>query len=396
MKLIKPEISFLNEKIENDYIKKIEYCARTCYKSEDKIDYEYNIVKSEEMDDDDKKRAESMKDEMLSLNKSMVFLGSLIARGHTSVLEHYRPIYKVNESLGVRLLIAKRIYNLKYIEITPTTSNRYDGYANVLNVENNIDDNSYYVSGNLRAFYDIKDIARKDKYLKVLYKKLSEDFELLFPDKYVYNSNVKKSKILRFFEFIWDKIYKEEHYIQEVKGRSIEDKLIRSIHEGITVKLITNRGVTHQIVRHRNSSVSQESTRYCNYAKDKFNNELNFIDPETTINMILNGDKKYPTAKMMKMNKDLILLNIHTLYNEANRVYMELMSLGCVPDLARCILPIGIKAEMVITMTAKEWRESFFSLRLTDNVHPDMLNISRPLLTKFKEKYNSLFKDINY
>lgn len=397
MNLVKPQISFFSEKVENNYIKKIEHCARTCYKSEDKIDLEYNVDQTKQMSDEDKDKANEMKEEMIALNKSMHFLGTLIAKGHTSVLEHYRPIYRVDESLGARLLIAKRIYNLKYIEVTPTSSNRLGKYENIIGeVNSSSDDNNYYISGNLRAFYDIKDVARKDKYLKIFYQKLSEDFELLFQDQYLYKSNVKKSKILSFFEYLWGKIYKEDYYITMIKGDGICDPIIRSMHEAITVKILSSRGFSHEAVRHRNSSISQESSRYCNYSKDKFGKELTFTDPNNTFDMIMNGKKEYPTKKLMQLNRYMILSTITNFYEEANRVYMELMSMGCVPDLARLVLPIGIKTEVVMTMTAKEWRDSFFSLRLTDNVHPDMLNISRPLLEKFKERYNQLFKDINY
>jgi len=397
MNLTKPEVSFFSEKVENDYIKKIEHCARICYKSEDKIDLEYHVDQSKQMNDDDKKRANEMRDEMVALNRSMQFLGSLIARGHTSVLEHYRPIYRVNEVLGQRLLMAKQIYNLKYIEVTPTTSNRLNEYEDILDANRGgYEDDDYYVSGNLRAFYDIKDIAIKDKYLKIFYHKLSEDFELLFQDQYIYKSNVQDSKMRKFFKWFMKKIYDEQYYITKIKSQSINDKLIRSIHEAITVKIVSNRGFTHEAVRHRISSISQESSRYCNYSKDKFGKQLTFIDPQTTIDRIINGNKEYPTKKLMQLNKDDIFNTIINFYEEANKTYMDLMTMGCMPDLARLVLPIGIKTEIVMTMTAKEWRDSFFSLRLTDNVHPDMLNISRPLLNKFKEKYEPLFKDINY
>ena len=395
MNLIKPEISFFNDKVEDDYIRKIEHCARVCYKSENKIDLEYNVDQSKQMDDDDIKKANEMKEEMLSLNKSMHFLGSLIARGHTSVLEHYRPIYKINKSFGEGLLRAKQIYNLKYIEITPSTASEMNRYENPFD-ESITDNDIYYISGNLRSFYDIKDIAKKDKYLKELYLRLSDDFELLFQDKYLYKTNAQKSKIAKFFDFLSNLINKEEFFITNINGRSINDPLIRSIHQGITVKIISNRSFSHEVVRHRVGSYSQESSRYCDYTKDKFKKELTFIDPNTTINRILDGDKNYPTKKLMRMNKNEIIKEIENLYSYVDGVYKRLRGYGCATDLARNVLPIGIKTEVVMSMTAKEWRDSFFSLRLTDNVHPDMLNISRPLLKEFKNKYESLFEDINY
>jgi thymidylate synthase ThyX len=74
---------------------------------------------------------------------------------------------------------------------------------------------------------------------------------------------------------------------------------------------------------------------------------------------------------------------------------MHLKSLGCPPDVARNVLPIGVKTEFAITQTMHWWRE-FFKLRTTKHVHPDMLYLSRPLLGHFKEKYPELFNDISY
>ena len=136
-------------------------------------------------------------------------------------------------------------------------------------------------------------------------------------------------------------------------------------HSSLSVKFIVDRGVSHELVRHRIASFAQESTRYVNYSLDKFGNEINVID----INEAINLDNK-----MKNMNADMIeeiinewlLAMIH-----AEKHYMRMIKLGATPQIARSVLPNSTKTEITITANYREWR-SFFKLRVPNTAHPSM------------------------
>lgn len=152
-------------------------------------------------------------------------------------------------------------------------------------------------------------------------------------------------------------------------------------HEKITVRVICDRGVSHEIVRHRIASYSQESTRYCNYSKDKFGHEITVIDPCFWKSESGKDQQKYEIwEKAMQ---------------EAEKAYMKLLESGATPQETRSVLPNSLKTEIVMTMNLREWRH-FFKLRTPIAVHPQMLEIARPLLDEFKKRIQIVFDDISY
>lgn len=147
-------------------------------------------------------------------------------------------------------------------------------------------------------------------------------------------------------------------------------------HEKVTVKFICDRGISHEIVRHRIASYSQESTRYCNYTKDKFGNELTFIRP-----FFWNQEsEQYEIWKKTMENIE--------------KAYFNLLKLGAKPEEARSILPNSLKTEIVVTMNLREWRH-FFKLRTASAAHSQMREIVVPLLEKFRREIPVIFDDIN-
>lgn len=152
-------------------------------------------------------------------------------------------------------------------------------------------------------------------------------------------------------------------------------------HEKITVRVICDRGVTHEIVRHRIASYSQESTRYCNYSKDKFGGQISVIKP-----CFWSGSDPVANEKYLIWENAML---------EAEKAYFHLLSLGATPQEARSVLPNSLKTEIVMTMNLREWRH-FFRLRITPEAHPQMREIARPLLDKFKEVIPVVFDDISY
>ena len=158
-------------------------------------------------------------------------------------------------------------------------------------------------------------------------------------------------------------------------------------HSSLSVKFVVDRGVSHELVRHRIASFAQESTRYVNYSLDKFGNEINVID-------INNGIKL--DNKMKNMDADTIsaIIDEWTLAMEdAERHYMKMMELGATPQIARSVLPNSTKTEITISANYREWR-NFFKLRVHSTAHPQMREITIPLLKELKTRLPIIFDDI--
>ncbi|NLU47607.1 MAG: FAD-dependent thymidylate synthase [Syntrophomonadaceae bacterium] len=147
-------------------------------------------------------------------------------------------------------------------------------------------------------------------------------------------------------------------------------------HEKVTVLFIVDRGVSHEIVRHRIASYSQESTRYCNYSQDKFGREITVIEP-----FFLTDPEAYSLWKQACQT--------------AEDCYMKMLEKGCSPQEARSVLPNSLKTEIAVTFKMREWRH-FFQLRCAGAAHPQMRQVAIPLLLLFKEKFPVLFDDIPY
>lgn len=146
-------------------------------------------------------------------------------------------------------------------------------------------------------------------------------------------------------------------------------------HEKITVRIVCDRGVSHEIVRHRIASYSQESTRYCNYSKDGFGNELAFIRP------LFWKDNRQQMTNWERSMADM------------EHDYIQAIQAGATPQEARSVLPNSLKTEIIVTMNLREWRH-FFKLRTSSKAHPQMREISIPLLAAFKTLIPVVFDDI--
>jgi thymidylate synthase (FAD) len=193
--------------------------------------------------------------------------------------------------------------------------------------------------------------------------------------------DINGSEVLNRIEKCGRVCYKSENNSTEESARKFINMIIKSghetvlEHEKISVRIICDRGITHEIVRHRIASYSQESTRYCNYSKNKFGNELTFIKP-----LFWSTDStEYCIWKdSMQVSE----------YN-----YMKIIELGVSPQEARSILPNSLKTEIIATMNLREWRH-FFKLRTTNNAHPQMREIAIPLLKEMQQLIPIVFEDI--
>lgn len=169
-----------------------------------------------------------------------------------------------------------------------------------------------------------------------------------------------------------------ERFISNILKRGHESVIE---HESVTVRMICDRGITHEIVRHRIASYSQESTRYCNYAGDKFGNEITVIDIAGGFAYDLDNenDRKKYEAWMRAMQN-------------AENSYFEMLELGATPQEARSVLPNSLKTEIVMTMNLRSWR-NFFRLRCDQHAHPQMREVANIALQIFKEKLPIFFSD---
>lgn len=281
--------------VENDPIKKIEKCGRVCYKSEDKI----------------------------TEDSAEKFVANVIKRGHEAVLEHASFIFKVSrsvyEDLREKVNFVENHYPVKmYLRFT-------DSYGCI-------------VSGNVRAWRDFFWFAGVPPYMGDFVK----TNPILFPE---------------FKDDITFSLKKGEWNISQISTNDLVFTYQRLVHEDVSVKFICDRGISHEIVRHRPASFCQESTRYCNYSKDGFGGEITVIKPMS----FDCSDSPYRIWKRSCEN--------------AETAYFDLLDEGCTPQEARDVLPNSLKTELIMTAPLMEWCH-FFNLRMSPAAHPQMQEVA--------------------
>lgn len=185
-------------------------------------------------------------------------------------------------------------------------------------------------------------------------------------------------KILKHLELCGRVCYKSERDITPKSCVEFVKRIIKNGHESVlehysfSVKFITNRAIANEIVRHRIASFSQESTRYCNYSSDKFDNEITVIKPTYS-----------PGNVDWSLSCDY-----------AETKYFQLLKQGVSPQLARGVLPLDLKTELIMTANVREWRH-FLKLRTAPDAHPQMRELAISLLTKLRGSIPVVFDDIN-
>jgi thymidylate synthase (FAD) len=313
MKIINAGYEFIND---NSILKKIELAGRVCYKSEDKI----------------------------SEDSAKTFVSNIIKRGHEAVLEHGSFCFEVDEDVFDDILDSECFLEHRV------------GFTSFLRHTNV---NSYLISGNVRAWRDF--LKAHLKYIETVPGYMKE-FLLSNPILFPEFQNEGKFNILR-------------GMFRLIDTSQLTNPIEICIHHDITVKFTVDRGVSHEIVRHRPSSYCQESTRYCNYSKDKFGNEITVIKPcfwDETSDLL----RDWKSA--MKM---------------AESHYFDLLEQGATPQEARSVLPNSLKTEVVMTANIREWRH-FFKLRTSPAAHPQIREVAIPLLKDCQAKIPVLFDDI--
>ena len=321
MKIVNPGVEIMRTGLEVDFMHPeqfIEKVGRTCYKSEDKI----------------------------TEDSAAKFVGNLIQRGHEAMIEHWNLIFKTDsgtyEDFKSDLTLLIEGSNIPLTE-------RLRPYLKYTDCD--FDDNNvrYIVSGNMRAWRDFAKACVTGLGLIPQYMwGMVRNYPLFFPEYQDYIPEIFTNNL--FIPIDVDELNKFE----------------RNIHQDVTMKFICDRGVSHEIVRHRVASFAQESTRYCNYGKEKFGNEITVVRPSW-----LKADFRDDIWKSS--------------CEEAEDNYFALLDHGCTPQEARSVLPNSLKTEIIVTMNLDGWKH-FFDLRCAAGAHPDM----RELATMAKDIFDEI------
>lgn len=323
--------------------KKIEKVARVCYKSEDKI----------------------------GEGTDMIMCRSLINRQHTAMLEHASIILEVGEQ---EYMLIETIRNMMENIIEDGEQNR-KCYLRYTNSTSDGDNYRYFVSGNIRAWYEFMMYANSVNGLpKRLYNIINDNVNNIFDiDVDAFDVDT--------FDYIYDE---DDFYAKVVTDMNQLTDKERMIHETFSVLFTVDRGVTHELVRMRDCSFAQESTRYCNYNLGKFGNEITVILP------------CFFDTGMGTASNSLVYEEWKHSCETAERSYFKLLEYGAKPQEARDVLPTSVKADIVMTTNLAEWKH-IFNLRACDSTgpaHPQMHEIMIPLFKEMREKYPFAFGDM--
>lgn len=195
---------------------------------------------------------------------------------------------------------------------------------------------------------------------------------------FVIVDEIDGDKILKSIERKGRCCYKSEDKITDDSAKTfvkmIVDKNHLAVieHEKISVLFTFDRGVSHEIVRHRLASFAQESTRYCNYSKDKFGHTITVVD----ITPHLKNE--------LSFNEWLNAME------DAQRHYFKMLEYGESPQIARSVLPTSLKTEIVVTCNLREWRE-IFKQRTSSAAHPQIREVMIPLLEELRKLIPVIF-----
>ena len=196
---------------------------------------------------------------------------------------------------------------------------------------------------------------------------------------------LNEEEILKKLELIGRVCYKSEELIKEGSAGKFIKNIIKRGHESViehfafSVKFVVDRGISHEIVRHRIASYSQESTRYCNYGNK--GGEITVILPLF-----------FDTGLGVNSNS-LVYDEWKHSCEVAERKYLKLLEMGAKPEEARAVLPTSLKTELVMTANLREWRH-FLKLRTSKASHPQIREVADMLLEELQEKLPTIFEDL--
>lgn len=332
MKIIKPSVEIMHHGLEVNPMtpeQLIEKVGRTCYKSEDKI-----------TDDSAAK-----------------FVSGLIKREHEAMIEHYSLIFRTEPMWYEEIL--------QDWDMLMHNGNLYEANNELLEknlkpflrfTDTEIDDECRcIVSGNMRAWRDYaKACVALFGFIPQYMYGMIRNYPLFFPEYQAYVPAVIVNDILIPIT------------VSDLKGY-----FEHSVHHDITVKFTCDRGVSHEIVRHRTASFAQESTRYCNYGLGKFDGEITVVMPAKWIGANVDrlaDDPAYQAWAMATANSE--------------HYYFDMLEAGSTPQEARAVLLNSLKTEVIMTSNLDGW-DHFFSLRCAPDAHPDIRVVANKAYMEF-------------
>lgn len=217
-------------------------------------------------------------------------------------------------------------------------------------------------------------------------KIINSSFEIL--------DNLSYEEILKKIELSGKVCYKSEGNIKEGSAEKFIKGIIKRGHESVvehfsfSVRFIVDRGISHEIVRHRIASYSQESQRYVNY--ERRGGGISFIVPSVFKEENEKWNSLDPNYEMTEgFNAWVNALQV------SEECYRDMIKHGATPEVARSVLPNATKTEIIMTTNIREWRH-FFKLRTAKSSHPDMVDIATRLCDELKKKLPIFFEDIEY
>ena len=242
-------------------------------------------------------------------------------------------------------------------------------------------------------------------------KVINASYEILKPNM---ESRIARNGIYQDIETAGRTCYKSEANITPESAAKFVKRVVENGHEAMlehasmTVRFIVDRGVSHELVRHRVASFAQESTRYCNYSQDKFGNEITVIAPVfyNEVPKVLKFEIGQAVAKgtvdfnlLADISGNDLAFRYYVWLSSclnSEKAYFDILKKGATPQEARAVLPNSLKTEVIMTANMREWRH-FFKLRAageTGKPHPQMLEVAVPLLKECQESFPELFGDI--
>lgn len=317
MKLIKPSTELISW-ADNDPLQVIERIGRTCYKSEDKI----------------------------TETSAPAFVQRIIKQGHLAVLDHWNLVFSVTPSIAT--LVEKCLTNVfdsmwcsRYFRITRDTR--------------------CLVSTNMRSVIELAHSGHE-----MLGKIFVGHLKEFYPDVFV-DIDVPQSLSVPVRDILLLKTAAKLTAFEQM------------IHEVVSVRFIIDRGVSHELVRHRPVAYCQESTRYCNYGNQE---HMTFIIPPWMINVSPMIHKTGDSTPYLLIDEARWFWHM----KDCEHKYRQFLELGWSPQKARSVLPNSLKTEVVATATMQEWKH-IFSQRCAKNAHPQMQEVMIPLRDKFQVLY---------
>lgn len=216
-----------------------------------------------------------------------------------------------------------------------------------------------------------------------------------------------RRQLYRTIELAGRTCYKSEDKITDDSAAAFVSSIVKMGHEAmlehasVSVRFTMDRGLSHEIVRHRMAAFAQESTRWCNYSKGKFENSCTFIDPYDLIRLEQErklGSVEWTDAEEEKATQKTrkIMEEWGEACSEAEKHYMRMLELGASPEVARSVLPNSLKTDVIVTANLREWRHIFKMRAVTTygRPHPQMQMLMHNLLIDFAKAMPEVFADI--